>query len=53
MPLQTYLFHISGLKPAQDPWQFVHSGEGCAFDPHRLKQRNVGVKNKESSDMNL
>ena len=39
--LHTYMFHVSSLKPAQDPWQLIHSGEGCAFDPHGL---NTGMK---------
>lgn len=33
----TYMFYVSGFKPAQDPWQLIHSGKGGAFNPHGLK----------------
>lgn len=32
-----YVFNISGLEPAQDPRELIHSGKGGAFDPHGLK----------------
>lgn len=43
-----YVFNISGLKPAQDPRELIHSGKGGAFDPHGLKWRN-----KSNSPINL
>lgn len=44
------MFHVSSLKPAQDPGQLVHCGEGCAFDPHGLKKtgRKEGKKTRHS-----
>lgn len=49
---QTYMFHVASLKPAQDPWQLIHSCEGCAFNPHGLKHWWKGGKKQEISYMN-
>ncbi len=46
-PSVTYMFHVSCLKPAQDPWQLIHGGEGCAFNPHRLKHKKGKVEEEE------
>lgn len=35
---KTYMFQVSSLKPAQDPWQLIHSGEGRTLNPHRLEK---------------
>lgn len=40
----TDVFNVSGLKPAQDPGELIHSGEGGPFDPHGLKWRNKSVQ---------
>lgn len=45
--------HVSSLKPAQDPWQLIHSGEGCAFNPHGLKQKKMERRKKMESDKSL
>lgn len=35
----TYMFHVCGLKPAQDPREFIHCGERGALNPHGLEKR--------------
>lgn len=41
MTLHAYMLHVSCLKPAQDPRQLIDSDEGCALNPHRLKQKDA------------
>lgn len=51
---KTHMFQLSGFKPAQDPWQLIHSGEGRTLNPHRLKTRWQREKKKKlQSDESL
>lgn len=49
MDFHTHVFNVSGLKPAQDPGELIHSGKGVPFDPHGLKRENKSVQKHSSS----
>lgn len=45
--LDTYMFYVSSFKPAQDPWQLIHSGKGGAFNPHGLQHGCKGMEGRK------